>query len=62
VPAAAETKRLLREGGTGSGAGFRGHLNEEARVILETVTSDDARQRIGAFLDRAVRPGAGAAR
>ena len=37
LPAVAETKRLLREGGTGSGADFRGHLDEEARVIVETV-------------------------
>jgi 2-(1,2-epoxy-1,2-dihydrophenyl)acetyl-CoA isomerase len=56
LPAVAETKRLLREGVTGSGADFRGHLDEEARVIVETVTSDDARHRIQAFLGRAVGP------
>src|SRR6201996_374872 len=49
-PAVAETKRLLREGATGSGDGFRGQLDEEARVIVEAAMSDDARQRIQAFL------------
>ena len=52
VPAVAETKRLLHEGGTDSGVDFRGQLDEEARVIVETVASDDARRRIRAFLDR----------
>jgi 2-(1,2-epoxy-1,2-dihydrophenyl)acetyl-CoA isomerase len=61
-PAVAETKRLLREGGTDSGAGFRGHLDEEARVIVETAMSDDARQRIRAFIDRAAQPAPRAAR
>jgi 2-(1,2-epoxy-1,2-dihydrophenyl)acetyl-CoA isomerase len=58
VPAVAETKRLLREGGTDSGADFRWHLDEEARVIVETVMSDDARRYIRAFLDRTAQPGA----
>jgi 2-(1,2-epoxy-1,2-dihydrophenyl)acetyl-CoA isomerase len=61
-PAVAETMRLLREGGTGSGADFRRQLDAEARVIVETVMSDDARQGIRAFLDRAERPAARPAR
>jgi 2-(1,2-epoxy-1,2-dihydrophenyl)acetyl-CoA isomerase len=55
-PAVAETKRLLREGATGPGADFRGQLDEEARVIVETAMSDDARQRIQAFLARTAGP------
>jgi 2-(1,2-epoxy-1,2-dihydrophenyl)acetyl-CoA isomerase len=55
-PAIAETKRLLREGATGPEAGFRGQLDEEARVIAETAMSDDARQRIRAFLAHAAGP------
>jgi 2-(1,2-epoxy-1,2-dihydrophenyl)acetyl-CoA isomerase len=62
VPATAETKRLLREGGTDSGADFRRRLDEEARVIVETVTSDDARRRMRTFLNRAGQPAARAAR
>jgi 2-(1,2-epoxy-1,2-dihydrophenyl)acetyl-CoA isomerase len=62
VPAVAETKRLLREGGTDSGADFRSQLDEEARVIVETVASDDARRRIRAFLDGTAQPAARAAR
>jgi 2-(1,2-epoxy-1,2-dihydrophenyl)acetyl-CoA isomerase len=61
VPAVAETKRLLREGGTNSGADFRRQLDEEARMIVETATSDDARQRIGAFLARVTQPATQAA-
>jgi 2-(1,2-epoxy-1,2-dihydrophenyl)acetyl-CoA isomerase len=55
-PAVAETKRLLREGATGPGGDFRRQLDEEARVIVETAMSDDARQRIQAFLARAAGP------
>ena len=62
VPAVAETKRLLREGGTDPGVDFRGQLDEEARVIVETVASDDARRRIRAFLDGTAQPAARAAR
>ena len=62
VPAVAETKRLLREGGTDPGADFRSQLDEEARVMVESVTSDDARRRIRAFLDRTAQPAARAAR
>ena len=62
VPAVAETKRLLRQGGTDSGADFRRQLDEEARVIVETLTSDDAQRRIRAFLDRTAQPVARVAR
>jgi len=73
-PAVAETKRLLREGAAGGAeaasigdsAGkawdFRRQLNEEARVIVEIVVSQDAQRRIHAFLERAGKPAVKAAR
>jgi 2-(1,2-epoxy-1,2-dihydrophenyl)acetyl-CoA isomerase len=62
-PAVAETKRLLREGTAAEDGGdFRRHLNEEARVIVESAVSPDAQERIRAFLERAGKPAAEVAR
>ena len=62
-PAIAETKRLLRAGATdpaGAADSFHRHLDEEARVIVEAAVSEDARERMRVFLERAGKPVASA--